>query len=165
MSPASRISREAVDKGVLIMDPQAGREVVAIHLFLRMGSFHEEEDQGGLSNLMQRLLLKGTRSMDAETFDERLDALGSRLLSSTGKEMGSLSLLSTRDKLKDALDLLTEVLVGPALAEEELEKEREVVRDEIKQRKDEGLANTRDLFQMAFYGYQPLLHWDQGSEK
>jgi len=167
MTPERRgVTREEIGPGAqLIMDPQPGQEIAAIHLFLRMGSSYETEEQSGLSNLMQNLLLKGTETLNAEEFEVRLDSLGSRLAGSTGKEVGSLSLLATGSVLREALDLMVDVIVKPAMAEEEFEKERELALDEIQQRKDELLSHAFDLFQEAFYGVHPLHKPVQGREE
>jgi predicted Zn-dependent peptidase len=151
------LTREEIGDGtVLIMDPHPGKEIVAVHVFLKMGSMYEDEEHSGLSNLMQNLLLKGTESMDSEALDNKLDSIGSKLVSLTGKENGSLSLLTTKEALPEALDLMSEVLIQPAMTEKEFEKERELALDEIRQRKDELLSHALDLFQNAFYGDHPL---------
>ncbi len=166
MSTQSRTIREETGSGtVLILDPHPGVEIVAAHLFMRMGSMYESENSSGLSNLMQNLVLKGTESMDCEKLDEKLDSIGSKLVSATGKETGSLSLLTTRENLGEAMNLMMEVLCRPAMSREEYEKERELVLDEIRQRKDELLAHAMDLFQNAFYGDHPLHKTVQGSEE
>ncbi len=150
------IREEIGDGAVLIMDPHPGMEIVAVHVFLRMGSMYEDEEHSGLSNLTQNLLLKGTESMDSEALDNKLDSIGSKLVSLTGKENGSLSLLTTKEVLPEALDLMSEVLIQPAMTEEEFEKERELALDEIRQRRDKLLSHALDLFQYAFYGDHPL---------
>jgi predicted Zn-dependent peptidase len=157
--------REEIGRGaVLVMEPHPGREIVAVHIFLRMGSLYETDEQSGISNLMQNLLLKGTETLDAEELDERLDGLGSRLYTSTGKEVGSFSLLTTRETLDEALDLAMGVLTRPRMSEPEFEKEREFVLYEIPQRRDELLSHAIDLFQNAFYGDHPLRKVVQGDE-
>jgi predicted Zn-dependent peptidase len=158
--------REKTNDGtVLILDPHPGVEIVAIHLFMRLGSMFENKENSGLSNLMQNLILKGTESMDSEKLDEKLDSIGSKLVSATGKETGSLSLLTTRENLGEALDLMVEVLCRPAMSKEEFEKERELVLDDIRQRRDELLAHAMDLFQCAFYEGHPLHKTVLGSEE
>ena len=158
------IREELACGAVLILDPHPGKEIVAVHLFLKMGSMYEDEKHSGLSNLTQNLILKGTESMDSKALDERLDSIGSKLVSSTGKETGSLSLLTTRAELQGAIELLSDVLISPAMTEEEFEKERELALDEVRQRKDELLSHTLDLFQNAFYGDHPLHKTVQGKE-
>jgi predicted Zn-dependent peptidase len=162
----SAITREKIGDGtILIMDPQPKKEIVAVHLFLRMGSLFEDEEHSGLSNLMQNMLLKGTVAMGSEELDTRLDSIGSKLIPATGKETGSLSLLTTREESREALGLMTEVLLRPAMTGEEFEKERELVLDEIQQRRDELLTHALDLFQKAFYGSHPLHKTVQGNEE
>ncbi len=159
------ISRDEIGKAVLIMDPHPGNEIVAVHIFMKMGSMFEGEEHSGISNLMQNLLLKGTERMDSEELDGRLDSLGSKLVTTTGKETGSLSLLTTREETTEALELMADVILRPAMTETEFEKERELVLDEIRQRRDELLTHALDLFQDAFYGSHPLHKTVQGNEK
>jgi predicted Zn-dependent peptidase len=166
MNGDAEVKREEIGRGaVMISEARQGREIVAIHLFLKMGCLYESEDRAGISNLMQNLVLKGTESMDCEALDERLDAMGSRLFSSTGKETGSLSLLCTRAKLQEALEVMRDVITNPAMTEDEFEKERELALDEIRQREDELLTHTLDLFQEAFYGRHPMHKTVQGTEE
>ena len=166
MTARLEVVREEVGKeSVLIMDPHPGMGIVSMHIYLRMGSRYEGEENSGMSNLMQNLILKGTESMDNEALDECLDSIGSKLVSSAGKETGSLSLLTTHEHMDRALEIMKEVLTRPAMSPEEFEKERELALDEIRQRRDELLVHAMDLFQNAFYGDHPLHKTVQGSEE
>jgi len=107
------LREEIGERSILIMDPYSDQEIVAIHIFLKMGSIYETEEDSGVSHLMQNLLLKGTESMNGEELDRTLDSLGSKLVTSTGKEAGSISLLTTRDKVMDSLNILSDVLTPP----------------------------------------------------
>ncbi len=162
----SSIRRLKLDNGItVIVRPQGTPGVVAIGCFLRMGSLYEDDRSAGLSNLLQALMLKGTRRLDSSLLARELESLGARTASSSGKELGRASILTIEEHLEAALELFLEILTEPALNEEEFEKERQIAIEEIKRDRDQFLARAFTLFQESFYGTHPFRKHVLGSEE
>lgn len=151
------IQRHKLDNGVTIILRREGTPgVVSIGCFLRMGSLYEEDESAGFSNLLQALMLKGTKRLDSYMLARELESLGARTASSSGKELGRISMITISDNLKPSLELFLEIITEPLLAGEEFEKEKQIAIEEIKRDKDQFLSRAFNLFQEAFYGTHPF---------
>lgn len=135
--------------------PTRANEIVALKVYGRMGPLHEGAGESGLSNLLQEMLLHGTRSHTEEEFQDALADLGAKLDTSTANDYGSVTLRVARRELGGALDLLEEVLVQPALEADELAKEKVRVLNRIKAQNDSLLTAAFELFRETFYGEHP----------
>jgi predicted Zn-dependent peptidase len=130
--------------------------VVSIGCFLRMGSLYEGDKEAGLSNLLQALMLKGTKKLDSFKLAQALDGLGARTSSSAGKELGQISIVTIKENLEASLELFLDIITQPLFSEEEFEKERQIAIEEIKRDQDQFLTRAFTLFQEAFYGGHPF---------
>lgn len=150
-------TRIVLDSGTSVVVRHGGTPgVVSIGCFLRMGSLYETDKEAGLSNLLQALMLKGTRRLDSFALAEELEGLGARTSSSAGKELGRLSLATISQNLEASLELFLEIITEPLFSREEFEKERQIAIEEIKRDKDQFLARAFTLFQEIFYGSHPF---------
>jgi predicted Zn-dependent peptidase len=158
--------RIVLDSGAVVIVGEGGIPgVAAIGCFLRMGSLYEDDTEAGLSNLLQALMLKGTRRLDSFNLARQLDELGARTSSSSGRELGRISLLTLTDNLESTLELFLEIITQPLFSEEEFEKERQIAVEEIKRDRDQFLSRAFTLFQEAFYGTHPFHKHVLGYEK
>jgi predicted Zn-dependent peptidase len=153
----SSITRLKLENGVTILTQEdSSPGVVSIGCFMRMGSLYEEESSAGLTNLLQALMLKGTKKLDSYMLARELESLGARTASSSGKELGRISMITISDNFEPSLNLFMEIITEPLLSEEEFDKERQIAIEEIKRDKDQYLSRAFTLFQEAFYGGHPF---------
>lgn len=139
----------------VVLRPSQANDIVALKVYLPMGPLYEGPAEAGLSNLLQEMLLHGTTGRTEEELQDALADLGAKLDTSTANDYGSITLRVARRQLAGALDLLEEVLTGPALAEEEVSKEKVRVLNRIKAQKDSLLTAAFELFRETFYEGHP----------
>lgn len=149
--------RQVLESGVtLLARPLDSNDIVALRAALPMGPLYEDDDEAGVSRLVQKVIVRGTERRSNRELQEALAALGADLDAGTGADLGSVTARATGSTWKDALDLLLETIVEPAFAPDELEIEIERTLAAIEAREDRLLTRAMDLFRDRFYGEHPF---------
>jgi predicted Zn-dependent peptidase len=118
----------------------------SIGVWIENGSRHEEAPLNGISHFIEHAVFKGTSRRSARDIAAETDRLGGHLNASTGQENTCFHTRVLDEHLPQALDLLADMLTAPAFAEEELERERSVVVEEIKMVEDTPDELVHDIF-------------------
>jgi predicted Zn-dependent peptidase len=131
-------------------------DTVALGVWLRRGSRDEERHENGMFHFIEHTLFKGTPDYNARRIAEIMDGMGGVLDAYTSKEETCYSFKVPARHLPRALEILVDMLTRPVFDEEELERERMVVLEEIKMEEDnpEDLVYERNL--QAFWDGHPL---------
>lgn len=107
---------------------------VSLGVWIRAGSRDEQDEVAGITHLMEHMLFKGTPSMDALGIAEAFESIGAQDNAATGEEYTVLYARFLPEHLPRALDLMAEMVTRPTFAD--LEREREVIVEEIKMYED-----------------------------
>ncbi|MCA1730167.1 MAG: insulinase family protein [Actinobacteria bacterium] len=107
---------------------------VSLGVWIRAGSRDEQEEVAGITHLMEHMLFKGTPSMDALGIAEAFESIGAQDNAATGEEYTVLYARFLPEHLPRALDLMAQMVTRPTFAD--LEREREVIVEEIKMYED-----------------------------
>jgi predicted Zn-dependent peptidase len=107
---------------------------VSLGVWIRAGSRDEKDEVAGITHLMEHMLFKGTLSMDALGIAEAFESIGAQDNAATGEEYTVLYARFLPEHLERALDIMSEMVSSPTLAD--LEREREVIVEEIKMYED-----------------------------
>jgi predicted Zn-dependent peptidase len=129
---------------------------VALGLWVRTGSRDEAPAQAGVSHFLEHLLFKGTERHSAIEISELFDGMGAATNAATSKESTHLHARLLDEHTEEAFDLLAEMLLRPALPEDEVDSEREVVLEEIAMYDDEPQDRVHDVLAAAVHGDHPL---------
>ncbi len=106
-------------------------ETTSLGMWVGVGARHEAPHEHGLSHLLEHMAFKGTGTRDARAIAEEIEAVGGELNAATGLETTSYFARVLKGDEAVALGLIADILQNSAFAEEELEKEREVILQEI----------------------------------
>ena len=107
---------------------------VSLGLWIRAGSRDELDEVAGISHLMEHMLFKGTPDMDALGIAQAFEGIGAQENAATGEEYTVLYARFLPEHLWRALDIMSDMVLRPTLAD--LEREREVIVEEIKMYED-----------------------------
>src|SRR5215468_12410850 len=129
---------------------------VAIGVWVETGSRHETPPRGGISHLIEHLVFKGTATRTAQDIARTLDSVGGQMDAFTTKENTCFYVQVLDEHLPLAVDLLTDILLHPLFDAEELEREKQVVLQEIKMVDDTPDDIIHDLFAGQVWGDHPL---------
>ena len=136
---------------------QAQRSSVAhVVVAVRAGARDELDHQQGLAHFLEHNLFKGTSKRKAYHILSRLDDVGGELNAYTTKEETIIHASFLKTDFRRALELLYDVLANSTFPEKELEKEKEVIKDEISSYKDSPVESIFDDFEDHIFRGDPL---------
>lgn len=107
---------------------------VSLGVWIRAGSRDEKEAVAGITHLMEHMLFKGTPEMNALGIAEAFESIGAQENAATGEEYTVVYARFLPEHVGRALDLMGDMVLNPTLAD--LEREREVIVEEIKMYED-----------------------------
>jgi zinc protease len=134
---------------------------VEFRAVLKGGVLLEDPAQAGISQLMARMLLKGTQHYSAEQLVTRIESVGGSIDIYSGNNSFGVTAEVLSGDWRLGLDLVTEVLLRPSFPSAALERERAVQLASIRDQKDQLLQSSfkamrQALFGPAGYGLDPL---------
>ena len=110
---------------------------VSICIFIGVGSRYETEAQAGISHFIEHLLFKGTsKRTTAKEISEAIEGVGGILNGGTDKELTIYWCKTAQSHFPLALDVLVDMLLHSKFAPEDIERERQVIIEEINMSKD-----------------------------
>ena len=151
------IERHDFENGLcLLTEPMPAVRSVSLGAWLTRGSRHEGADRAGIAHFVEHMLFKGTASRSAEAIAQEIDSIGGQLDAFTAKEYAGYYVKVLDEHLPRAVDLLSDLLLNPAFAEEEIRREQSVVLEEIKMVEDTPDDLVHEVFTASFWPDHPL---------
>ena len=140
----------------VVSDPMPGLESAAMVIWVNTGSRNEEPSQMGVSHMLEHMAFKGTARRSARAIAEEIEAVGGVLNAYTGREQTAFHARVLKEDVPLALDMIGDILANPAFEQAELERERQVVLQELGQARDTPDDIVFDHLQAAIFKDQPL---------
>jgi predicted Zn-dependent peptidase len=151
------IVREVFDNGVrLITETMDHVRSVSVGVWLTRGSRHEPLEHGGIAHFVEHMLFKGTATRSAQDIAQEVDCLGGHLDAFTSKEYAGYYIKVLDEHLSKALDVLSDLVLNPAFAPADVEREKRVILEEIKMVEDTPDDLVHELFTQSFWDGHPL---------
>ena len=151
------VTREVLDTGLrLITESMPHVRSVSIGVWLMRGSRHERDEQSGIAHFVEHMLFKGTATRTAEDIAQAIDSIGGQLDAFTAKEYASYYIKVLDEHLPLAVDLLSDIVMNPSFDDDELEREKKVILEEIKMVEDTPDDLVHELFTQHFWEGHPL---------
>ena len=129
---------------------------VTIGVWLTRGSRHESDAESGVAHFVEHMLFKGTATRSAQQIAQAIDSIGGQLDAFTAKEYAAYFIKVLDEHLPVALDLLSDMILHPALAPDDVAKEQSVILEEIKMVEDAPDDLVHELFAQQFWARHPL---------
>jgi predicted Zn-dependent peptidase len=129
---------------------------VTIGVWLARGSRHESDVESGIAHFVEHMLFKGTTSRSAREIAETVDSIGGQLDAFTSKEYAAYYVKVLDEHLPLAIDLLSDMVLHPALAGDDVSKEQGVILEEIKMVEDAPDDLVHEVFARQFWPDHPL---------
>jgi predicted Zn-dependent peptidase len=140
----------------IITDTVDAVDSVAVGLWADAGTRHEDMAENGIAHLVEHMMFKGTPTRSALDIVEAIEDVGGQVNAWTSRDMTSYHVHLLKEDLPMALDILADLIQNPAMPEDELEKERQVVLQEIGMSIDTPDDLVFDLYQETAYPDQTL---------
>lgn len=145
-----------LSNGIRVVLKPAATEVAHACLLIHAGSRDEGDGKDGLAHLIEHLLFKRTERRSTNQILNRLEVVGGDLNAYTTKEYTCIHASFLRPHLERALDLFEDVIFHSTFPNEELEKEKEVILDEIASYLDQPEEAIQDDFEELIFAKHPL---------
>ena len=131
-------------------------ETVSVGVWVEVGTRYESAAVNGVSHMLEHMAFKGTRRRSARAIAEEIEAVGGHLNAYTGREGTTYFAKVMKEEIGLALDIIADILQHSVFDPAELEREREVILQEIGQARDTPDDIVFDHFQATAYPDQPL---------
>jgi predicted Zn-dependent peptidase len=129
---------------------------VSLGIWIGTGSRRETPEENGISHFIEHMVFKGTTNRTAEEIARSVDSIGGGLDAFTAKEMVSYNTKVLDEHLPLAFDVLGDLVRNPLFREEDIEKERGVILEELKMEVDNPEYLLHEIFSSNFWKDHPL---------
>src|SRR5712692_5923567 len=153
----NNVHRDVLPNGlVVIPEPMQHVRSVTVGIWVRSGSRAEPAERNGNSHFIEHMVFKGTERRTAEEIARSVDSVGGMLDAFTAKEMICFNAKVLDEHLAIAFDVLSDLLLRPRFADDDIVKEKQVVLEEIKMDQDNPDSLVHEIFTQNFWRDHPL---------
>ncbi len=138
---------------------------VSLGVWVKCGSRFEGADDTGISHFIEHLLFKGTKSRSAAEIAEEIDSVGGQLNAFTEKEYVGFYAKVLDEHLPFAFDLVSDIVLNPTFPVKEMQRERNVIYEEINMVEDSPQELILDMYMENFWKGHPLGRPISGTKK
>jgi len=151
------IQREVLPNGLRIVTETITHvQSIALGIWVGVGSRDEPIEQRGISHVIEHMLFKGTPTRTAQQIADQMDMIGGDINAFTSKESTCYHVRILSEFLPLAVDVLSDMVLNSVIDPEELEREQNVILEEIKRRDDEPEDLIHDVFTESLWPAHPL---------
>jgi zinc protease len=161
---AAEIQKFELANGLRILvreDPRL--PLVAMSAVFRGGLLAEARQNNGITRLMAKTLLKGTKTRTAEQIADQIEAVGGSISSDAGNNSFTVSIDVTKPDLKLGAELLADVLLNATFPEKAVAREKEVQIAGIRQEDEQPTTIARNILREALFQQHPYALRGNGS--
>ncbi|MDW8801014.1 pitrilysin family protein [Clostridium sp. A1-XYC3] len=138
---------------------------VSVGLWVKNGSRNEDKNNNGISHFIEHMFFKGTKNRSALQIAECIEDVGGQINAFTGKEATCFYIRALDSHLDLALDVISDMLFNSKFLEEDIEKEKSVITEEINMSEDSPEDVLSDLHSTAIWGEASISLPILGTEK
>lgn len=140
----------------VITVPMKDNPTVTVLVLVGTGSDYETKEINGISHFLEHMCFKGTtKRPHPRIISHELDALGCQYNAFTGHEYTGYYAKGDAKSFNKIFDVVSDIYLNGTLPEEEIEKEKGVIIEEMNMYEDMPQANVQDLFEEVLYKDQP----------
>jgi zinc protease len=161
---AAEIQKFELSNGLRLLvreDPRV--PLVAMGAVFRGGLLAETAQTNGVTRLMAKVLLKGTKTRTAEQIANEIEAVGGSVSSEAGNNTFSVSVDVMKPDVKLGVDLLSDVLLNATFPEKAIAREKEIQIAAIQQEEEQLTTVARNIMRQALFPQHPYALRSNGS--
>ncbi len=145
----------------VVMEQLKNMRSVSLGIWVKVGSRNEGPNKNGISHFLEHMFFKGTVKRSAKDIAVEIDSLGGDLNAFTSKESTTFYVKILDEYLDKGVELLSDIFLHSTFPEEDIEKEKRIIKEEIKLVEDTPDDYIHDLFNRTIWGNtglgQPVL--------
>jgi len=149
--------KEYLENGIpVVMETFKNVHSVSLGVWVKVGSRHEKSEKNGISHFLEHMFFKGTRKRTARDIAVEIDSMGGDLNAFTSRENTAFYIKVIDEYIEKGIDLLSDIFVNSTFPEAEIEKEKKIIREEIKMVEDTPDDYIHDLFNQTVWGHDGI---------
>lgn len=154
------------DNGLrLVVVPMKSTQTATVLVLVGTGSRYETKNINGISHFLEHMMFKGTANRpNSLDISRELDSIGAEYNAFTSKEYTGYYAKASSEKLDLITDVVSDIFLNSKLDEQEIEREKGVIIEEINMYLDDPPRHVGELFENLLYGDQPS-GWNVAGEK
>jgi predicted Zn-dependent peptidase len=145
-----------LDNGIRLVHHKIPGQAAYCGLLINTGSRDEEEKEHGIAHFIEHMMFKGTKKRKSYHILSRLEDVGGELNAYTTKEETAVHASFLRDDYEKAVELLSDIVFNSTFPDREIEKEKEVIIEEINSYLDSPAELIFDDFEEMIFPSQPI---------
>lgn len=151
-SEQSLYRKTVLENGIRVVTEQIPYvRSVSLGVWANVGSRDEDETTNGISHFVEHMVFKGTKKRSVREIAQSLESLGGYLNAFTTKEQTCFYARVLDRHITDAMDVLADLVQNPTFRKDELEREKSVVIEELKNAEDDPEDIIHDYFEKALF--------------
>ena len=156
-STAAGIRKTVLSNGMRVISEEMPYvRSVAVGCWVNAGSREEEDSESGITHFIEHMVFKGTANRSADEIAYSIDSIGGHLDAFTTKETVAFTAKVLDEHVPRALDVLSDLVLYPAFREDDIEREKGVVLEELKMDEDNPDYLIHEMFVGNFWKGHPL---------
>ncbi len=148
----------------IVVEPMISTRTAAIGVWVGVGARDESPESAGISHFLEHLLFKGTETLSAIDVSQAIDRVGGDINAFTSKEYTAYYCRLPARHSSTGIDLLGDIVTAPALRDDDIESERQVILEELAMDDDSPEDVVHRAFGSAVFGDHPL-GWDTAGDR
>lgn len=149
----------------VILEPISGIHSVAFGVWIQVGSVDETEQNNGIAHMIEHMVFKGTSHYSAKQIADRTAEIGGNLDAYTSKECTSFYGWVLKENLSKTICLLSNMLANSLFEKEDLENEKDIVKEEIDMYNDSAEDIVHEMLQKSIWRNHPLGYLISGEKE
>lgn len=154
--------KENLQNGLpVVMESLKNMRSVVVGIWVKVGSRNEPSGENGISHFLEHMFFKGTKKRSAKDIAFEIDSLGGELNAFTSRETTTFYVKVLDEFLEKGIDILADMFLNSTFPEEDVEKEKKIIKEEIKMVEDTPDDYIHDLSNQTIWGNtglgQPVL--------
>lgn len=163
------VVKETLENGItVIVKENHSAPVAACNFWIRVGAAYENENEKGLSHFLEHMMFKGTKKRGVGQIDKEIKELGGYNNAFTSYDATNYVIVLPSENIEKAIEIQFDALTNSVFDEEEIEKEREVIIDELKRGLDNpNIFILQKLMNVSFSNYykDPIIGYEEKLRK
>lgn len=136
----------------LALCPVGHTRSIAIGVFVGAGAANETKERNGIAHFTEHMLFKGTEKRSAFDIANEMESVGAMINAFTARHMTCYYTVSTDEHTERCMDVLSDIFFNATLLDEDVDKERNVILEEISRDEDDPEDVCTEGLATAFYG-------------
>ena len=153
----SKFKKVVLDNGIRIVTERIPYvKSVSLGLWVNAGSRNESEKESGISHFIEHMFFKGTKRRSAKDIAIAMDSIGGELNAFTSRESTTYYSKVLDTHVKEGVELLSDIFLNSLIDDKEIEKEKQVILEELKMVEDTPDDYIHDLYTHTVWPKHPL---------